>query len=158
MLRERYADAGWQSQRILNALDRETLEFQPVAQVRAPTWSKGRVVLLGDAGYAPSPLTGQGTSLALIGAYLLAGELGRGDDPRAAFQRYELLMRPRVRAAQKLPPAPAGIALPNSSLGVGVVRGVAKLEASPPVDALKGLLPHGDSEKQPATAYLTTAH
>ena len=86
MLRKRYAGAGWQTQRILDALDPETLEFQPVAQVRTPAWSKGRVVLLGDAAYAPSPLTGKGTSLALIGAYLLAGELGRGDEPAAAFQ------------------------------------------------------------------------
>jgi 2-polyprenyl-6-methoxyphenol hydroxylase-like FAD-dependent oxidoreductase len=145
MLRDRFADAGWQAQRVLDGLDPEALELQPVAQVRAPTWSRGRVVLLGDAAYAPSPFTGKGTSLALIGAYLLAGELGRGDDPKAALQRYELLMRPRVEKAQKLPPASARLALPNSKLGVGAVRGVAKLVASRPVGMLKDLLPHGSS-------------
>jgi 2-polyprenyl-6-methoxyphenol hydroxylase-like FAD-dependent oxidoreductase len=145
MLRDRFADAGWQAQRVLDGLDPEALELQPVAQVRAPTWSRGRVVLLGDAAYAPSPFTGKGTSLALIGAYLLAGELGRGDDPKAALQRYELLMRPRVEKAQKLPPASARLALPNSKLGIGAVRGVAKLVASRPVGMLKDLLPHGSS-------------
>jgi 2-polyprenyl-6-methoxyphenol hydroxylase-like FAD-dependent oxidoreductase len=150
MLRERYADAGWQAQRILDALDPDTLEFQPVAQVRAPTWSKGRVVLLGDAAYAPSALTGQGTSLALIGAYLLAGELGHGDDPTAAFERYEQLMRPRVQEAQKLPPGSARIALPDSKLGVGAIRSGAKLIASRPVEIIKGLLPHGNEEQTPS--------
>jgi 2-polyprenyl-6-methoxyphenol hydroxylase-like FAD-dependent oxidoreductase len=140
VLREQYATAGWQALRILDGLDPATLEFQPVAQVRAPTWSRGRVVLLGDAAYAPSPFTGQGTSVALVGAYLLAGELGCGDDLAAALQRYELFMRPRVEEAQKLPPAPARLALPNSKLGVGAVRGVAKLTASQPVGMLKDLL------------------
>lgn len=54
MLRERFADAGWEARRIPDGLDPGTLEFQPVAQVRAPTWSTGRVVLLGDAAYAPA--------------------------------------------------------------------------------------------------------
>jgi 2-polyprenyl-6-methoxyphenol hydroxylase-like FAD-dependent oxidoreductase len=147
MLRERYADAGWQAERILDALDPNELEFQPVAQVRAPSWSKGRVVLLGDAAYAPSPLTGQGTSLALIGAYLLAGELGRGDDPTAALQRYELLMRPRVQSAQKLPPGAARLALPNSRLGVAAIRSITKFAASRPVGALRGLLDRGTKEQ-----------
>lgn len=150
MLRARYAGAGWQTQRILDALDPSTLEFQPVAQVRAPTWSRGRVVLLGDAAYAPSPLTGQGTSLALIGAYLLAGELGRGDDPTAAFQRYELLVRPRVLAAQKLPPGTARLALPGSKLGVGTIRGLTKVMASRPGSALRGTLSRGHKAQEPS--------
>jgi 2-polyprenyl-6-methoxyphenol hydroxylase-like FAD-dependent oxidoreductase len=150
MLRDRYADAGWQAKRIMDGLDPDTLEFQPVAQVRAPTWSKGRIVLLGDAAWAPSPLTGQGTSLALIGAYLLAGELGRGHDPVTALQRYELLMRPRVEEAQKLPPAPARLALPESRLGVGAVRTVARLIASRPVGVVKGLLPRREETQEPS--------
>lgn len=58
-------------------------------------WSTGRVVLVGDAGYCPSPLTGMGTSLALVGAYVLAGELARHDgDHTRAFAAYERRMRP----------------------------------------------------------------
>lgn len=101
--------------------------------------------------YAPSPLTGKGTSLALIGAYLLAGELGRGDDLTAAFRRYGLLMRPRVLAAQKLPPGTARLALPGSTLGVGMIRGVTKVIASRPAAALRGRLSHGGKEQAPST-------
>lgn len=151
MLRERYADAGWQAQRILDGLEPDTLEFQPIAQVRAPKWSTGRVVLLGDAAYAPSPLTGQGTSLALIGAYLLAGELGRGDAPASAFQRYELLMRPHVQAAQKLPPGIARITLPDSTLGVRALHSAVKLIASRPVRAVRGVLSQRNRESVPST-------
>ena len=68
-------------------------------------WSSGRVVLLGDAGYCPTPLTGMGTSLALVGAYVLAGELARADgDHDRAFAAYEERMRPYVRQGQELPP------------------------------------------------------
>jgi 2-polyprenyl-6-methoxyphenol hydroxylase-like FAD-dependent oxidoreductase len=62
-------------------------------------------VLLGDAGYCPSPLTGMGTSLSLVGAYLLVGELvAAGGDHRLAFRRYQERLRPYVAQAQQLPP------------------------------------------------------
>jgi 2-polyprenyl-6-methoxyphenol hydroxylase-like FAD-dependent oxidoreductase len=150
MLRERFAGIGWQTRRIIDGLDPETLEFQPVAQVRAPTWSRGRVVLLGDAAYAPSPLTGQGTSLALIGAYLLAGELGRGDDLGAALGRYEGLMRPRAEAAQKLPRGAARLALPETRIGIGALRTVARVIASRPVVGLRGRMSGGPSGNRDA--------
>jgi 2-polyprenyl-6-methoxyphenol hydroxylase-like FAD-dependent oxidoreductase len=83
-----------------------------MAQIRMERWSHGRVALLGDAGYCASPLSGQGTSLALVGAYVLADALGRADgDHRAAFDRYEARMRPFVELNQALatenPGAPA---------------------------------------------------
>ena len=62
-----------------------------------------RVSLVGDAAYCPSPFTGQGTSLALIGAYVLAKELGRSpQEPENAFARYEQRMRPFVDMNQAL--------------------------------------------------------
>jgi 2-polyprenyl-6-methoxyphenol hydroxylase-like FAD-dependent oxidoreductase len=74
-----------------------------MAQIRMDHWSTGRVALLGDAGYCPSPLSGQGTSLALVGAYLLADELGKADgDHHSAFVRYEQRMRPFVELNQAL--------------------------------------------------------
>jgi 2-polyprenyl-6-methoxyphenol hydroxylase-like FAD-dependent oxidoreductase len=73
-----------------------------------PSWSSGRVTLVGDAGYCASPLSGMGTSLALVGAYILAGELGPADSLdaeriRAALERYGTKMRPYVDKCQDLP-------------------------------------------------------
>jgi 2-polyprenyl-6-methoxyphenol hydroxylase-like FAD-dependent oxidoreductase len=78
-----------------------------MTQVHLPAWSRGRVVLLGDAAWCPTPLSGLGTSLALVGAYVLAGELAATDPataPPEAFRRYEDLLRSYVAGAQKLPP------------------------------------------------------
>lgn len=76
--------------------------FDAMAQVRMDRWTRGRTALVGDAGYCPSPLSGQGTSLALAGAYVLAEELGRAGDPSAAFGRYDARMRPFVTLNQAL--------------------------------------------------------
>lgn len=70
-----------------------------MAQVPMEGWSIGRVVLAGDAAHCPSPLTGQGTTLALVGAYVLAEEIDRSDgDMEAAAGQYERRMRPFVAA------------------------------------------------------------
>jgi 2-polyprenyl-6-methoxyphenol hydroxylase-like FAD-dependent oxidoreductase len=77
--------------------------FDMAAQIDMPRWSQGRVVLVGDAAYCASPMSGQGTSIALIGSYVLAGELAAasGDHSRA-FAEYEGVMRPFVAANQAL--------------------------------------------------------
>src|ERR1700722_13965658 len=89
---------------LLQTLDTlEDLYFGALAQVRMPSWCHERVALVGDAGYCPSPFTGQGTSLALIGAFVLGRELARsGGDHAAAFSRYETRMRPFVLVNQDL--------------------------------------------------------
>jgi 2-polyprenyl-6-methoxyphenol hydroxylase-like FAD-dependent oxidoreductase len=78
------------------------LYFDAVSQIRMETWSHGRAVLLGDAGYCPALLSGQGSTLAMMGAYFLAGELkvALGDHQRA-FHQYEQAFRPVVRQEQK---------------------------------------------------------
>ncbi|MGN9846016.1 FAD-dependent monooxygenase [Nonomuraea sp. H19] len=78
----------------------EDFYFAPAAQVVVPRYASGRVVLLGDAGYAPGP-GGMGTGLALIGAYVLAGELATAGDHHTAVDRYERRMRPYVEVCQK---------------------------------------------------------
>src|SRR5690606_4288206 len=76
-------------------------------------WWRGRVALLGDAAHCPSPLSGQGTSLALVGAYVLACELAAADgDHRVAFPRYEARMRPYVAQNQALGSSGGGLLLP----------------------------------------------
>ena len=70
MVAERFADVGWEVPGLLRAMrTAPDFYFDSVGQVHLGTWSGGRVALLGDAGYSPSPLTGLGTSLALFGAH-----------------------------------------------------------------------------------------
>lgn len=76
--------------------------FDVVSQIRMPRWSTGRVGLVGDAAHAPSFLSGQGSSLALVGAYVLAGELAAAPTPRAGFERYERRLRDFVAQNQAL--------------------------------------------------------
>ncbi|MEV6337726.1 FAD-dependent monooxygenase [Nocardia vinacea] len=104
LLRERMTGLGWLTPGILAHLD-DTPDFylDQVAQVVMDRWSSGRVGLLGDAAFSSSPMSGQGTGLALVGAYLLAGELAAaGWDPEAGFARYEARMRSFVEANQEI--------------------------------------------------------
>ncbi|MFC8427376.1 FAD-dependent monooxygenase [Streptomyces sp. NPDC057253] len=98
-----FAGAGWEVPRLVDALrDADDLFFDTAAQIRMPRWSHGRVALVGDAAYAPSFLTGQGTSLALAGAYMLADALARYRDHSLAFAAYERDLRAFVAMNQAL--------------------------------------------------------
>ncbi|WP_121711312.1 FAD-dependent monooxygenase [Streptomyces sp. E5N91] len=102
LLADVFADAGWEVPGILGALhDADDVFFDAVGQIRMPRWTEGRVALLGDAAYAPSFLTGQGTSLALVGAYMLAGSLA-GRDHAEGFAAYEHATRDFVTLNQDL--------------------------------------------------------
>lgn len=99
-----FKGGGWEVPRLVEALRRaDDLYFDTVSQIRMPQWSKGRVALVGDSAFAPSFLSGQGTSLAIVGAYVLAGELASHVDPQDAFTAYERIARPFVEANQDLP-------------------------------------------------------
>lgn len=115
-----FAGAGWHVPQLLRAMhEAPDFSFDSMGQVHLDRWSRGRVALLGDAGYCATPLSGLGTSLGLVGAYVLAGELAAADgDHRAAFARYDAVMRPYVARAQQLPPGGAGGFAPNSALGI----------------------------------------
>jgi 2-polyprenyl-6-methoxyphenol hydroxylase-like FAD-dependent oxidoreductase len=106
LLADRFAGVGWQAPALLKAAGTaDDFYFDAIAQVQLDRWSEGRVALVGDAGYCPSPLTGMGTSLGLVGAYVLAGELAlAGGDYVRAFAGYETTLRPYVTNAQQLPP------------------------------------------------------
>ncbi|MGI5401269.1 FAD-dependent monooxygenase [Streptomyces sp. CA-135486] len=107
---DKLASLRWEATRLAKAAA-EAPDFycDAMAQIRMDHWSRGRVVLLGDACYCASPLSGQGTSLALVGAHVLADELGRaGEDHRGAFARYEERMRPFVELNQALATENAG--------------------------------------------------
>ena len=125
-----FAGAGWEIPRLLAAM-RTAPEFysDQVAQVHMDRWSRGRVVLLGDAAYCPSPMSGMGTSLALVGAYVLAGELAAtdGDDYPAAFSSYQQEMREAVRRAQKFAQGAPMSLLPKSGYQMRMVYSVMRL-------------------------------
>ncbi|MFG2875392.1 FAD-dependent monooxygenase [Streptomyces sp. NPDC048337] len=118
LVTEKAAALRWEGERLAKAAA-EAPDFycDAMAQIHVDHWSRGRVVLLGDAGYCPSPLSGQGTSLALVGARVLADELARpGADHRAAFARYEERMRPFVELNQALATENPGGPAPEESV------------------------------------------
>lgn len=104
MIRERFKNEVWETPQLLKYMDTAPdFYFDSVSQIRMDRWSKGRVILLGDAGYCASPMSGMGTSMAVTGAYILAGELaGTHENYQQAFKNYENLMRPLTSACQKL--------------------------------------------------------
>ncbi len=104
LLRDLFRDFGWELPKILELMsDSDDFYFDLVAQVKMKSWIKGRVALLGDAGYCASLHSGQGSSLALIGAYILAGELKKSlGNYTHAFNIYNELLHPLVEANQKL--------------------------------------------------------
>ncbi|MGO4428104.1 FAD-dependent monooxygenase, partial [Streptomyces sp. MCAF7] len=94
-LTEHFTGNGWQSERLLHDMRHAPdFYFDSVGQVHMDTWTRGRIALIGDAAYCPSSLSGMGSGLALVGAYVLAGELAAAHgDHRVAFARYEEEMR-----------------------------------------------------------------
>ena len=116
---EQFSDAGWETPRIVEEMmDAEDFYVTEVAQARTDAWVKGRVTLLGDAGYAPSPVSGQGTTLAFVGAYILAGCLNSYDDHVEALDIYEKTMRPFAEKGQHLYPGVPGSANPQTAWGI----------------------------------------
>lgn len=111
-----FADDGWEIPRMVSALrTAEDLFFDVVSQIHLPRWSAGRIALVGDAAHAPSFLTGQGSSLALVGAYMLAGALATHPDHASAFTAYEQATRPFVEQNQALITAGAATLFPDTA-------------------------------------------
>ncbi|WP_181774613.1 FAD-dependent monooxygenase [Amycolatopsis pittospori] len=102
LIADLFADQGWEVPRLLREMTSSELYFDSMTQIRMDRFTEGRVALVGDAGYGPSPLSGQGTSLALVGAYVLAGSLASTRDHRSAFASYEREIRPFVLQNQAL--------------------------------------------------------
>jgi 2-polyprenyl-6-methoxyphenol hydroxylase-like FAD-dependent oxidoreductase len=122
LLAEVFAGEGWEVPRLLEKMHTAPdLYFDAVSQIRMQTWSHGRAVLLGDAGYCPALVTGQGSTLAMMGAYILAGELKVAlGDHKLAFPQYEQAFRPVVSRVQKKAGATARILVPATPLGLWV--------------------------------------
>ncbi|HEY7419654.1 MAG TPA: FAD-dependent monooxygenase, partial [Ktedonobacteraceae bacterium] len=127
-LREVFAGMGWLTEQFLCDVNpSENVFMDAVVQIQIPTWHRGRVVLLGDACDCPTLLSGQGASLAMGGAYLLAQELHETADYQEAFHRYEQQMYPVVQAQQKSARGFAKSFLPGTALGLFVQQTMMKV-------------------------------
>lgn len=127
---QRFGGAGWKSDDIVKGM-METEDFyaSEIVQVKVPSLHKGRFALVGDAGYAAG-FTGAGTSLAMSGAYLLAGEVSRHNgDLAAGLKAYEERMRPLVNDMQKIPPGIPGMVAPQTRWGVWLRNMLIRLAA-----------------------------
>ena len=147
-LADRFADAGWEAPRVLAAMAQaDDFYFDALRQVRMPRYASGRVVLTGDAAWCVTPLAGMGSSLALIGAYVLAGELAVAADLIAGLARYEAVMRPLVKRAGNVPKLGPRLLHPRTRAGIAALHGVLRLATSAPARALAGKF--GSSRRPP---------
>ena len=132
-LKTQFADVGWECPQILDALDAcDDLYFDRVSQIRLDRWSRGRVVLIGDAASCVSLIGGQGAALAMTQAYVLAEELAAADGRfDVAFARYERLLRPYLALKQKAAMRFAGAFAPRTPFGIWLRNAVIKAFAIP---------------------------
>ncbi|MEU9689338.1 FAD-dependent monooxygenase [Amycolatopsis japonica] len=134
LLRGAFAGLHPDVDRWLDELDRTpAFYFDSITQLRMDTWSRGRVTLVGDAGYCPGPAVGGSSTLGIVGAYVLAGELARaGGDHERAFPAYERAMAEHVRGSRASALSAAKALIPKSRLGVqGLARGARLISALP---------------------------
>ncbi|WUI11390.1 FAD-dependent monooxygenase [Kineococcus sp. NBC_00420] len=127
---DRFRNAGWQSERFLAGMDAtKSFYSQEVLQVRTDTWSKGRVVLVGDAAHCASPYSGMGVSGALVGAHVLAGQINHNaHDLPTALANYDRQLRPfadQIQAAVN--PRLLRLGLPTTQRAVNALHVVAGL-------------------------------
>jgi 2-polyprenyl-6-methoxyphenol hydroxylase-like FAD-dependent oxidoreductase len=133
-----YADDKWECRHILDELKRtQELYFDRVSQIRMPSWSQGRVALVGDAAFCVSLLAGQGSALAMTAAYVLAGELAKASGRHEmAFREYEAFLRAYIDAKQEgagrfggalAPKTQWGLWFRNQVLNAFTIPGLARL-------------------------------
>lgn len=120
ILRNEFKDAGWMCDELLSKMDTAPdFYFDVVSQIHMGQWSKGRVTLVGDACDCPSLLSGQGSTLAMVGAYILAGELKEANgDYKTAFAKYQDIYKPFIEKKQKLAQTFAKSLVPGNKFGI----------------------------------------
>ncbi|HEX3660915.1 MAG TPA: FAD-binding domain [Acidobacteriaceae bacterium] len=142
LLRRRFGGSGWEVPQILEALDGVTeLYIDRVSQIRMGTatrsWSRERMALAGDSAFCVSLLAGQGSALAMVAAYILAGELSRSpEDSAAAFARYQQRFGPFVLGKQKAAPRMVDFFAPRSRVALALRNGALRLMSRPWIASL----------------------
>ncbi|NLR97039.1 FAD-binding monooxygenase [Rhizobium sp. P38BS-XIX] len=158
-LRERFSDVDWEAERVLEGLETaEDLYFDVLRQVKMDRWSKGHVVLTGDAAWCATPIAGIGTTLAIVGAYVLAGELSRSTELCEALQRYEEVLRPYVEKGQNVPKLAPKMLQPQTILGVALQRAVLRIADTPGIKQVvtKLFVSSADGFELPSYAQVTS--
>jgi 2-polyprenyl-6-methoxyphenol hydroxylase-like FAD-dependent oxidoreductase len=127
--------------RLLDETDNaDAFYLDSITQLRMDSWSRGRVSLVGDAGYCPGPAVGGSTSLAVVGAYVLAGELAAAEgDHTRAFAEYERAMRDYVLQSREFAIGAAKRLLPHNHWGVWAFIGTGLLVGNLPVAVTRAL-------------------
>jgi 2-polyprenyl-6-methoxyphenol hydroxylase-like FAD-dependent oxidoreductase len=120
ILKNEFINAGWKCAALLSRIDTTPdFYFDSISQIKMEHWSKGRITLVGDAGCCPSLLSGKGSTLAMVGAYILAGELKLANgDYKMAFTEYENIFKPFIDKKQKSAQSFAKSFLPKSNPGI----------------------------------------
>lgn len=133
LLRDLYGRGGWECTKCLWALDgANQLYFESISQIRMQNWSHGRIALVGDAAFCASLLAGQGSALAMIAAYVLAGELGAAHGQhQQAFANYEARLRSYINTKQRGAERFAGAFAPRTRTGLYFRNMVIKAFAIP---------------------------
>ena len=133
LLKSEVRGVGWEAPQILRHMDGvDDVYFDRMSQIRMPGWHKGRVALVGDAAAAVSLLAGEGTGLAMVEAYVLAGELHRaGSDVTQALANYESRLRKFIDGKQKTAAKSSGTSAPKTELGVWLRNQATKLMSLP---------------------------
>lgn len=134
LIAELFKGQGWETDRaVRDMMSSDNFYFEEISQIMLNKWSNGRAVLTGDTAYAPSPLTGQGTNLAFVGAYVLAScIINNPQDHRKAFELYEKEFRPYVNKTQPIPfdGKILYLTLPLTIVGCWLLRAIAWLALS----------------------------
>lgn len=140
-LREAFTGISADVDRWLHEVDRTpAFYFDEITQLELTTWSRGRVTLVGDAGYCPGPAVGGSTSLAVYGAYVLAGEIAEAaGDHAAAFANYERTMMPSVLGSRSMARVNARTLVPGSRWGVRALIGGARAVSILPLGVTQAL-------------------
>ncbi|MBI1255936.1 MAG: hypothetical protein GC204_00555 [Chloroflexi bacterium] len=136
-LKQHLSGVGWISSDLLDGLTPETPIFMDtVTQIQMPSWSSNRVVLIGDAAYCLTLISGQGTSMAMAGAYFLAEALRQNADHHAAFQHFENRLRPYIEQTQKKARKFAPTFIPSTQRRINLTQWAIRLIDVPPITRL----------------------
>ncbi|MBW0273750.1 FAD-binding monooxygenase [Nocardia sp. MH4] len=155
LIRRRIADAGWHAPEVLAAMETTTdFYFDELARVDVPELSVGRVTLVGDAGYCGSPMTGMGTAMAIVGAYVLAAEIAATpDDPAGAQQRYQDKITPFLAKAKEIPGGGIAMMIPKTPLMTRLAKTNVRVMMSRPMRPITKKIFFGHTEEFALPSY-----